>query len=69
MSRIIEIIETNKYVFAAVVLLATIVAGILINLITRGVLLRMTRKTKTDIDDVLIKVVNRPLFVTVMMMG
>ncbi|MBW1809266.1 MAG: mechanosensitive ion channel [Deltaproteobacteria bacterium] len=69
MSRIIEIIETNEYVFAGVVLVATILAAIVINLITRGVLLRMTRKTKTNIDDVLIKAINRPLFVTVVMVG
>ena len=69
MSVIIELIETNEYVYAAVVLLATIIAGILINLITRGILLSMTRKTKTKIDDVLIKAINRPLFVTVVMIG
>jgi MscS family membrane protein len=69
MSGIIELIETNEYVYAAVVLVATILAGILINLITRGVLMSMTRKTKTKIDDVLIKAVNRPLFVTVVMIG
>ncbi len=60
---------SNDYMAAAVWMLGGIVAAGVVNLITKGILTRLTKKTRTELDDKILDFIGRPLFVTVVLVG
>ena len=54
---------------AGLIILATLVAALIIDTVLRKVLPRLTRKTRSDIDDRLIQILRRPVFLTVLLVG
>jgi small-conductance mechanosensitive channel len=69
MSKFIEMIETNEYLMALAILIGFVLAALVMDLITVRVLLRMTRKTQTRLDDEVVLAMRRPLFFTVVFIG
>lgn len=54
---------------AAVVLLGSFVAAFFVELLFRGVILRVTRSTQTQLDDQIVAVLQRPIFLSVILYG
>ncbi len=69
MDQILRTIESNAFAMAGVILLGSLLAAFLINEITCRILLRLTSKTKTDLDDQIVRAMRKPLFVTVLLIG
>ena len=65
----IAIIESSPALTVAALLVATLVAGLVVDFITTRVLGRLTSKTKTNLDDEIVAAVRKPLFVTVFLVG
>lgn len=54
---------------AAAVLLGSFVAAFLVELIFRSVLFLLVKKTRTDLDDLIVAALRRPIFLTVLLVG
>src|SRR5689334_22288718 len=65
---LLELLEIPT-IRAAAVLLGSIVAAFLIELFFRGVVLLLVRKTKTDLDEQIVAILRRPIFITVLLAG
>jgi len=69
MSEVLRVVQSNVYALAAVIMLATIVGAFLVEFVTTRVLLRLTSKTQTVVDDEIVTAVRRPLFYSVVLIG
>ena len=69
MERAIQYISNNEYAAAGVWLGSSFLVACLVHVVTTKVLPRLTDKTKTDLDDQILKALGRPLFVTVILVG
>ncbi|MCP4601122.1 MAG: mechanosensitive ion channel family protein [Proteobacteria bacterium] len=69
MFEAIELIKSNKYLFAGVILVVSLVTAVLVEFIITRVLMRLTRKTVTQLDDEIVAAMHRPLFLTVVLIG
>jgi small-conductance mechanosensitive channel len=69
MSEVLKVIQSNVYALAAVIMLASIVGAFLVEIITTRVLLRLTAKTQTVVDDEIVAALRRPLFYSVVLVG
>lgn len=65
---LLELLEVPT-IRAGAVLLGSFVAAFLIELFFRGVVLILVRKTKTDLDDQIVAILRRPIFITVLLVG
>jgi small-conductance mechanosensitive channel len=54
---------------AGLIILATLLVSLIIDTVLRKVLPRLTRKTRSDLDDRLIQILRRPVFLTVLFVG
>jgi len=54
---------------AVAIVLAAVLVALLVDVIVRKVLPRLTRKTRGDLDDRLLKILRRPVFLSVVMIG
>ncbi|MEE9494279.1 MAG: mechanosensitive ion channel family protein [Gammaproteobacteria bacterium] len=59
----------NKYLQAMAVFFFALIMAKIVNLFVTRILTRLTSKTKTDIDNVLIEALHRPLFATMVLIG
>ena len=62
-------ISISKYVQALVVLILFFLGAKIIIFISKEILLKLAHKTKTEVDDLIIKRVNRPLSLIVLLIG
>ncbi len=69
MSRVIELVQSNTYLLALIILVGSLVAAVIINFVTTRVLTYLTRKTKTLVDDQIVAAIQRPLFFSVVFIG
>ncbi|HEY8378348.1 MAG TPA: mechanosensitive ion channel family protein, partial [Nannocystis sp.] len=63
-----ELLEVST-VRAAVVLVGSFVVAFLVELLFRSVILYLVRKTETDLDDQIVAVLRRPVFLSVPLIG
>lgn len=63
------ILVTNKYIFAALILFISIVLGKLFLFIIEKIVLALTRKTKTRLDDLIVEKTRGPLFYIIILVG
>lgn len=61
--------DWNPYLVAGGIVLLSLILAKLVDMICSGILLRLTRKTKTNIDDQIISALHRPVFSTVVFGG
>jgi small-conductance mechanosensitive channel len=54
---------------AGVIILATLIASLIIDIVLRKILPRLTRRTQSDLDDRLIAILRRPVFLSVLLAG
>jgi len=64
-----NIITQSPYFRAAVIVLAWIIISRIVQLIVERVLLKIATKTKTDIDDKILKAIDKPVYFAVVMIG
>jgi MscS family membrane protein len=69
MREVIELIKSNLAISVLALAVGTLLVGFIIDLITSRVLLRLTSKTRTNLDDEIIAAVRKPLFVSVLLIG
>ncbi|MBZ5714023.1 mechanosensitive ion channel family protein [Nannocystis pusilla] len=65
---LLELLEVPP-VRAAAVLLGAFLGAFLVELFFRGVVQILVRKTKTDLDDQIVAILRRPVFITVLLVG
>jgi len=67
--ELVSFVGDNPYLQALFVLLFSAILAKLVDLfITRGIL-RLTLRTRTELDDNLVKILHRPIFTTVLLLG
>ena len=69
MLQVIDFLQSNAYLLAISIVIGSIVAAFAVGLITNRVLLRLARKTSTMVDDEIIEAIDRPLFLSVVLIG
>jgi MscS family membrane protein len=69
MREVIELIKSNVAISVLAIALGTLLAGLLADLVTSRVLLRLTSRTRTNLDDEIIAAVRKPLFLSVLLIG
>ncbi|MBI4143584.1 mechanosensitive ion channel family protein [Candidatus Woesearchaeota archaeon] len=60
---------TNKYLQSVIIIVVFFVLSELVVLISQKVILRLTRKTKTEIDDLIVARTNRPISLILLLVG
>lgn len=68
-TAVYNLLSVNKYVLALAVLVLFYIVAKLIVLISKKVLLRIADKTKTAVDNLIIKRVNKPLSLIILLIG
>ncbi|MCP4679045.1 MAG: mechanosensitive ion channel [Deltaproteobacteria bacterium] len=69
MHEVLELITSNKYFFAGAIMVGTLVVAGIVDLVTTRVLMRLTKKTATELDDEIIAAMHKPLFLSVVLIG
>ncbi|MEK6983699.1 MAG: mechanosensitive ion channel family protein [Nanoarchaeota archaeon] len=59
----------NKYVYSLIILAAFYILSKLIVLISKRVILQLTKRTKTDIDDLIVNKTNKPISIILIFVG
>lgn len=66
---VIENIIDNEFFRFLLILIGSILLASIIHLIFKVYLKRITEKTRTDIDDIMLKIITRPLYITMIFIG
>lgn len=64
-----ELYQTNAYVSAGTAILAAVVLGFVVDLIVKRVFKRLAARTKTELDDVFVAAIRKPLFTSIVLAG
>ncbi|MBN1652887.1 MAG: mechanosensitive ion channel family protein [Deltaproteobacteria bacterium] len=67
--KFIHYLESNPYLTALAIGIASLLAAVLVNALITKVLMRLTSKTRTDLDDRIISTLHKPLFISVVLAG
>ncbi|MBI2660306.1 mechanosensitive ion channel family protein [Candidatus Woesearchaeota archaeon] len=68
-AEILNRYTTNKYLHSIIILVAFFVMSEFVVLISQKVILRLTKKTKTEIDDLIVARTNKPLSLILLLIG
>ena len=60
---------TNKYIHSIIILTAFFVMSQLVVIISRRIILRLTKRTKTNIDDLIVSKINKPISFILLLIG
>ncbi len=66
---LLAILKANNYVLAALLFLLSVVAAKIADWVFSRVLAAWARKSRTDLDDRLIALIHRPVFISVLLLG
>jgi small-conductance mechanosensitive channel len=69
MTGALDFLRSNPHLFATTVLAVSVLAAFVVQFITNRVLLRLTSKTSTSLDDEIVRSVGRPLFYSTVILG
>lgn len=62
-------IQSNKYLYSLAILVAFFILSELVVLISRRIILRLTLKTKTKLDDLIVSKTNKPISLILLLIG
>ncbi len=65
----LALIQQNKYVYSLSLLFVFYILSQLIVLISRKVILRLTKRTKTEIDDLIVRKTSKPISIILLLIG
>ena len=63
------IIQQNKYLYSLSLLITFYILSKLVVIISRKIILQLTKRTKTEIDDLIVKKGNRPISLILLLIG
>jgi MscS family membrane protein len=69
MHEVMDLIRSRSDLSVLVIVAGTLLGGLIVDQVTSRVLLRLTAKTRTQLDDEIVAAVRKPLFVSVLMLG
>jgi len=69
MDKVLKLLETNPMIAAAAYMLGALVGAFLLWILISRVLLRLTKKTRTVVDDEIVAALRRPVFLSVLLIG
>lgn len=65
----LDLVQQNKYAYSLSILIAFFLLSKLFVLISQKVVLRLAKKTKTELDDLIVKKTNRPISLILLLIG
>ena len=69
MTNLLNLISSNGYVKAAIILFVFFFVAKLLVVIVEKIILKLTAKTKTEVDDALVKKTNKPISFILLLIG
>src|SRR3989344_7341938 len=63
------LIKQNKYIYSLTILIVFYILSKLIVFVSQKIILRLTKKTKTDVDDMIVKKINKPISIILLFVG
>ncbi|MBI2653293.1 mechanosensitive ion channel family protein [Candidatus Woesearchaeota archaeon] len=67
--RYLALIQQNKYIYSLTLLVVFYILSQLVVVVSRKIILRLTRKTKTEIDDLIVRRTNKPISMILLLVG
>lgn len=65
----LRFIQQNKYIYSLAVLILFYMLSELVVIVSRKIILKVTKKTKTEIDDLIVKKTNKPISLILLLVG
>lgn len=65
----IKIIQQNTYIYSLTILILFYLLSKLVVLLSQKIILRLTKKTKTDVDDLIVRKTNKPISIILLLIG
>jgi len=65
----LEFVKQNKYIHSLTILIIFYLLSKLVVLLSQKIILRLTKKTKTDVDDLIVKRTNKPISIILLLIG
>ena len=69
LAQYMQFVQQNKYVYSLSIFVAFYILSKLVVFISRKIILNITKRTKTEIDDLIVKRTNRPISVILLLIG
>ncbi len=69
MDKVLKLLETNPIIAAAAYMVGALVVAFVLWIFISRVLLRLTKKTRTVVDDEIVAALRRPVFLSVLLIG
>ena len=67
--ELLNYITPNKYWHSVIILFSFYILSQIVVFLSQGILLRLARRTKTEIDDLIVKKVNKPISLILILVG
>lgn len=67
--ELLDNITTNKYLHSVIILMVFFVLSELMVLVSQKIILKLTKRTKTEIDDLIVAKTNRPIAIILLLIG
>ena len=67
--ELLNVITTNKYIHSLIILSAFYLMSLLFVFLSQKIILKITKKTKTEIDDLIVAKANKPLSFILLLIG
>ena len=68
-SEYLEYIQQNRYVYSLVLLVSFYILSKLFVFISKKIILNITKRTKTEVDDLIVKGMNKPISLILLLIG
>ena len=65
----LALVQQNKYIYSLSILIVFYILSQLVVFVSRKIILQITRKTKTDIDDLVVRKTSKPISLILMLIG
>lgn len=69
LTQYLEIIKQNKYIHSLIILVVFYLLSKVLVIISQKIILRLTQKTKTNVDDLIVKKTNKPISLVLLFAG
>ncbi|MDP3765273.1 MAG: mechanosensitive ion channel family protein [Nanoarchaeota archaeon] len=67
--ELLNVITTNKYMHSLIILILSFISSQLLVFVSQKIILRITKKTKTTIDDLIVTKTNKPISFILILVG
>ena len=67
--EVLKYIQQNNFVYSFVILVSFFLMSKIFVYVCQKIILRLTKKTKTQLDDVIVKKTNRPISIILILIG